>query len=140
MVAAVAATAGLAIAHPDPAGVAAAIGLVAVLLRSERAPLYAAMVLLVDALELYGTAIGTWKWAAPLANPPAGVALGYVAFDAIALAVIHRAARGAKAPCTSLPSTSSSAPPSAANSSAPAIPAMTTCAASSTARSIAVPA
>jgi hypothetical protein len=82
----------LAIAHPDPVGVAAAVGLVAVLARSPRAPLYAAMVLLVDALELYGTAIGTWAWAHPLANPPAGVALGYVAFDALALALIRRRA------------------------------------------------
>ena len=44
--------------------------------------------------ELYGTAIGTWEWAAlipgtevPQGNPPSGVASGYVFFDIVALAV-----------------------------------------------------
>src|SRR5262245_8543990 len=132
VVAAIAATAVLAIAHPDPVGVAAAIGLVAVLARSKRAPLYAVMVLLVNALELYGTAVGTWEWVAPLANPPAGVALGYVAFDAIALAVIRKAGRRAQAPCTW--------PTHPSSSSIPAIPVTTMPVASSTARSIAAPA
>jgi hypothetical protein len=61
------------------------------------------MVLLVDALELYGTALGTWRWAPPLTNPPAGVALGYVAFDALALALIYRA--GVRRPRRSPPRT-----------------------------------
>ena len=45
-------------------------------------------------LELYGTAIGTWRWAAELpglgipdGNPPSGVASGYVWFDVMALLV-----------------------------------------------------
>ena len=44
------------------------------------------------ALELYGTAIGTWRWAPELpglgipdGNPPSGVASGYVWFDVMAL-------------------------------------------------------
>jgi hypothetical protein len=48
--------------------------------------------LVVAALELYGTAIGTWQWAAhlpglgvPDGNPPSGVASGYVWFDVMAL-------------------------------------------------------
>jgi hypothetical protein len=132
VVAAIVATAALAATHPDAVGVVAAIGLTVVLVRSKRAPLYAVMVLLVDALELYGTAVGTWACAHPLANPPAGVALGYVAFDALALAVIRRARRRAQAPCTW--------PKHPARGFAPAIPGITTPAVSSTARSIAVPA
>ncbi len=89
-------TVALSAAFPDLAGTAAAAALLLVLARSRRAPLYAVMVLLVDALELYGTALGTWHWAPPLANPPAGVALGYIAFDALALALIRRRARRAK--------------------------------------------
>jgi len=48
--------------------------------------------LVVAALELYGTAIGTWHWARTLpglgipdGNPPSGVASGYVWFDVMAL-------------------------------------------------------
>ncbi len=48
----------------------------------------------VAALELYGTAVGTWRWAAELpglgipdGNPPSGVASGYVWFDVMALLV-----------------------------------------------------
>ena len=84
----------LAGAPPDAAGVIAAFGLGAVLLRSRRAALFAAMVLVVDALELYGTALGTWHWATTwpglhlsLGNPPLGAALGYVAFDWLALRI-----------------------------------------------------
>jgi hypothetical protein len=81
-------------APPDAAGTIAAIGLVAVVLRSRRAPLFAAMVLVVDGLELYGTALGTWTWAATwpglgisIGNPPLGAALGYVGFDWVALRI-----------------------------------------------------
>ena len=49
---------------------------------------------MVGALELYGTSIGTWHWAATLpglgipdGNPPSGVASGYVWFDVMALLV-----------------------------------------------------
>jgi hypothetical protein len=48
----------------------------------------------VAALELYGTAVGTWTWAQtipgtgiPNGNPPSGVASGYVWFDVTALAL-----------------------------------------------------
>jgi hypothetical protein len=78
----------LADAPPDTAGILAAIGLAAVVLRSRRATLFAAMVLVVDGLELYGTALGTWHWVTTwpglglsIGNPPLGAALGYVAFD-----------------------------------------------------------
>jgi hypothetical protein len=50
--------------------------------------------LVVAALELYGTSIGTWRWASTLpglgipdGNPPSGVASGYVWFDVMALLV-----------------------------------------------------
>jgi hypothetical protein len=50
--------------------------------------------LVVAALELYGTAIGTWRWARELpglgipdGNPPSGVASGYVWFDVMAMLV-----------------------------------------------------
>jgi hypothetical protein len=82
----------LAGAPPDAAGIIAAVGLAAVLLRSPQAALFAAMVLVVDGLELYGTALGTWQWVTTwpglglsIGNPPLGAALGYVGFDAVAL-------------------------------------------------------
>jgi hypothetical protein len=75
--------------------VAGAIGvplLCAFLWRSRARATYAAVFLVVAALELYGTAIGTWRWAATLpglgiadGNPPSGVASGYVWFDVMAL-------------------------------------------------------
>jgi len=55
---------------------------------------YAGVFLVVASLELYGTAIGTWRWAhelpglgVPDGNPPSGVASGYVWFDVMALLV-----------------------------------------------------
>jgi hypothetical protein len=55
---------------------------------------YAGVFLVVGALELYGTSIGTWRWAhdlpglgIPDGNPPSGVASGYVWFDVMALLV-----------------------------------------------------
>jgi hypothetical protein len=54
---------------------------------------YCGVFVAVAALELYGTAIGTWRWAEvipglglPDGNPPSGVASGYVLFDVLALA------------------------------------------------------
>ena len=56
--------------------------------------IYAGVFLVVASLELYGTAIGTWRWAPnasglgiPDGNPPSGVASGYVWFDVMALLV-----------------------------------------------------
>jgi len=77
--------------------VAGAVGIPLLLLflwRSRNRAVYASVFLVVAALELYGTAIGTWRWAAQLpglgipdGNPPSGVASGYVWFDVMALLV-----------------------------------------------------
>ena len=62
--------------------------------RSRFRATYAGVFLVVGALELYGTSIGTWRWAVslpglgiPQGNPPSGVASGYVWFDVMALLV-----------------------------------------------------
>jgi hypothetical protein len=67
--------------------------LVAVLVWTRR-PVYAGVFVAVAALELYGTAIGTWTWVEVVpgvgvtqGNPPSGVASGYVVFDVLALAL-----------------------------------------------------
>jgi hypothetical protein len=77
--------------------VAGAIGvplLLVFLWRSNARAAYAGVFLVVGALELYGTSIGTWRWASTLpglgipdGNPPSGVASGYVWFDVMALLV-----------------------------------------------------
>ncbi len=77
--------------------VAGAIGvplLLVFLWRSPARATYAGVFLVVGALELYGTSIGTWRWVAkvpglgiPDGNPPSGVASGYVWFDVMALLV-----------------------------------------------------
>jgi hypothetical protein len=77
--------------------VAGAVGVPLLLLflwRSRNRAIYATVFLVVAALELYGTAIGTWRWSAKLpglgipdGNPPSGVASGYVWFDVMALLV-----------------------------------------------------
>ena len=77
--------------------VAGALGvplLLAFLWRSRNRALYATVFLVVASLELYGTAIGTWRWARTLpglgipdGNPPSGVASGYVWFDVMAMLV-----------------------------------------------------
>lgn len=77
--------------------VAGAIGvplLCLFLWRSRARATYAAVFLVVGALELYGTSIGTWRWArtlpglgVPDGNPPSGAASGYVWFDVMALLV-----------------------------------------------------
>ena len=62
--------------------------------RSRSRAVYAGVFLVVAALELYGTSIGTWRWArelpglgVPDGNPPSGVASGYVWFDVMAMLV-----------------------------------------------------
>jgi hypothetical protein len=77
--------------------VAGAIGvplLLVFLWRSRARAAYAGVFLVVGALELYGTSIGTWRWGSTLpglgipdGNPPSGVASGYVWFDVMALLV-----------------------------------------------------
>jgi len=75
--------------------VAGAVGvplLLVFLWRGRNRAIYAGVFLVVASLELYGTAIGTWRWARELpglgipdGNPPSGVASGYVWFDVMAL-------------------------------------------------------
>jgi hypothetical protein len=87
--------------------VAGAVGVPLLLLflwRSQNRAIYAGVFLVVGALELYGTAIGTWHWAPKLpglgipdghlhplrvsdGNPPSGVASGYVWFDVMGMLV-----------------------------------------------------
>jgi hypothetical protein len=66
--------------------------LIVFLWRSRWRATYAGVFLVVAALELYGTSIGTWRWAQQLpglgipdGNPPSGAASGYVWFDVMAL-------------------------------------------------------
>jgi hypothetical protein len=75
--------------------VAGAIGvplLLCFLWRSRFRAAYGGVFVAVAALELYGTSIGTWRWASTLpgvglpdGNPPSGAASGYVWFDVMAL-------------------------------------------------------
>ena len=77
--------------------VAGALGvplLLVFLWKSRSRATYAGVFLVVAALELYGTSVGTWRWAATLpglgiadGNPPSGVASGYVWFDVMALLI-----------------------------------------------------
>jgi hypothetical protein len=80
--------------RPDVAGAIGVPLLLVFLWRSRNRALYASVFLVVASLELYGTAIGTWRWAPSLpglgipdGNPPSGVASGYVWFDVMALLV-----------------------------------------------------
>jgi hypothetical protein len=83
--------------------VAGAVGvplLLVFLWRSRNRAVYASVFLVVTCLELYGTAIGTWRWARELpglripdGNPPSGVASGYVWFDVMAMLVAPPIAR-----------------------------------------------
>ena len=77
--------------------VAGAIGvplLLVFLWRGRNRTVYAAVFLVVAGLELYGTALGTWRWERELpglgisdGNPPSGVASGYVWFDVMSLLI-----------------------------------------------------
>ena len=76
----------------DVAGAMVVPMLLLFLWRGRNREIYAGVFLVVAALELYGTAIGTWRWARDLpglgipdGNPPTGVASGYVWFDVMAL-------------------------------------------------------
>lgn len=78
----------------DLGGLLGALLLAAFLLRGRAPATYAGVFVVVAALELYGTALGTWRWAevAPgtsitQGNPPSGIASGYVFFDVAALAL-----------------------------------------------------
>jgi hypothetical protein len=76
----------------DVAGALLVPMLLLFLWRGRNRAIYAGVFIVVAALELYGTAIGTWRWARELpglgipdGNPPSGVASGYVWFDVMAL-------------------------------------------------------
>ena len=76
----------------DVAGALLVPMLLLFLWRGRNREIYAGVFLVVAALEVYGTAIGTWRWARELpglgipdGNPPSGVASGYVWFDVMAL-------------------------------------------------------
>ena len=77
----------------DVAGAIGCATLVAFILKNRRAAtLYSGVFIAVAVLEIYGTAIGTWRWAEFVpglgvanGNPPSGAASGYVLFDICAL-------------------------------------------------------
>lgn len=76
----------------DVAGAVGCAVLTLFILRGRGAPVYAGVFVAVAALEIYGTAIGTWYWkpeipglGVPNGNPPSGAASGYVLFDIAAL-------------------------------------------------------
>lgn len=82
----------------DASGAIGCAFLLAVLVWTRR-PVYAGVFVAVAALELYGTAMGTWTWKAvvpglhvPQGNPPSGAASGYVVFDVLALVLTTTAA------------------------------------------------
>jgi hypothetical protein len=86
-----------ALPRTDAAGALGVPLLLAFLWRSRARAAYAGVFLVVGALEFYGTAIGTWRWAPalpglgiPNGNPPSGVASGYVWFDVMALLLAPR--------------------------------------------------
>jgi hypothetical protein len=89
--------------RPDVAGALGVPLLCVFLLRSRARASYAGVFVVVAALELYGTSIGTWRWAPTLrglgipdGNPPSGVASGYVWFDVMALLVAPWLVAGAR--------------------------------------------
>lgn len=78
----------------DVAGAVGATVLVVFLLRGRAPAVYAGVFMAVAFLEIYGTWVGTWTWAAEIphigiadGNPPSGAASGYVFFDIAALAL-----------------------------------------------------
>jgi hypothetical protein len=87
------------------ADVAGAIGVLLLCLylwRGRARATYAGVFLVVAALEIYGTSIGTWRWAETVpglglsqGNPPSGVASGYVWFDVMALLIAPWVVAGA---------------------------------------------
>jgi hypothetical protein len=88
----------------DVAGAFGVPLLLVFLWRSRSRAIYAGVFLVVGALELYGTSIGTWRWAhdlpglgIPDGNPPSGVASGYVWFDVMALLVTPWVLRAVRA-------------------------------------------
>jgi hypothetical protein len=87
----------LILGRTDELGALTGALMIYVLLRGRTSTLYAGVFLVVGFLELYGTSIGAWHWAAtapgtPLltGNPPSGIASVYVLFDITAIAFAPR--------------------------------------------------
>jgi hypothetical protein len=87
----------LLLGRTDALGAITGALLIYVLLRGRTPTIYAGVFLIVGFLEIYGTSIGAWHWAAttpgtPLAagNPPSGIAGIYVLFDVLAIALAPR--------------------------------------------------
>lgn len=81
----------------DVVGALGAVAFAYFVLRGRARAAYCGVFVAVAALEIYGTAIGTWQWkevvpgtSLPNGNPPSGVASGYVVFDIVALALAPR--------------------------------------------------
>src|SRR5262245_58745168 len=81
----------------DVLGAATGSLLIYVLVCGRAPTLYAGVFLMVGFLEVYGTSIGAWHWAAttpdtplPAGNPPSGIAGAYVLFDIAAIALAPR--------------------------------------------------
>ena len=78
----------------DVMGAAGVVVLAAFLIFGPAPTVLGGVFLVVGALEIYGTALGTWRWAGTIpglgvmqGNPPSGAASGYVFFDLVALAL-----------------------------------------------------
>src|SRR4051812_4471517 len=91
----------LVLGRTDELGALTGALMIYVLLRGRAPTLYAGVFLVVGFLEIYGTSIGAWHWAAtapgtPLltGNPPSGIAGVYVLFDIAAIALAPRALAG----------------------------------------------
>jgi hypothetical protein len=81
----------------DVVGALGAVVFAYYVLRGRAPAAYCGVFVAVAALEIYGTAIGTWQWkeivpgtGLPNGNPPSGVASGYVFFDIVAFAFAPR--------------------------------------------------
>lgn len=110
--------------HTDALGAITGALLIYVLIRGRAATLYAGVFLMVGFLEIYGTSIGAWHWAAttpdtplPSGNPPSGIAGVYVLFDVAAIALAPRAIAAFDA-LRGIPALAYSAIPAAARASA----------------------
>jgi hypothetical protein len=84
--------------RPDTLGAVLYLSFAAFVLRGRTPGVYAAAFALTAALELYGTHLGTWTWAAhdptgllSAANPPSGIPGGYCWLDFYALALAPHA-------------------------------------------------
>ncbi len=86
-----------AFSRTDVGGALGVVVLAAFLIRGRNTQVYASVFAFVAFLEIYGVSMGTWRWEAhipgtviPTANPPSGIAAGYVFFDIAAIALAPR--------------------------------------------------